>query len=294
MNTDTLKMIIAIVQTGSISGAAQQLGYAQSNISARVHQLEEELKTTIFYRTNRGVILTDAGKKFYDRAINIVSLTDDTINQLKHPKNVEGNLKIGTLQSASATFLPPILTNYYRNFPKVRLAIQTGNPMDNIRKVLDYELDGTVIGENIDRSGFISIPLTTEELCLVSANPGTPDLKTASFLVFTVGCIYRETTEAWLHSQDIPLHHPIEFNYLDAIMASVCAGLGISVVPKKIAQPFVDRHLLYMTELPEKFSTIQLDFIYRKDHFVNRSFEEFLKLLREFSSVGDTKKEVLI
>ncbi|MFC6177203.1 LysR family transcriptional regulator [Companilactobacillus huachuanensis] len=283
MNIDTFKMIIAIVQTGSISGAAQQLGYAQSNISARVHQLETELRTTIFYRTNRGVILTDAGKKFYNRASNIVDLTEDTINQMKHPTKVEGNLRIGTLQSASETFLPPILTKYYHKFPKVRLAIKTGNPIDNVQQVLDYEIDGAIVGENIDKRDLISIPLVTEELCLISASPKTPDLKTASFLVFTVGCVYRKTTEDWLHSQNLNLHHPIEFNYLDAIMASVCAGLGISIVPKEIAQSYVDRKLLYMTELPKEFSSVQLDFIYRKDHFVNRPFEEFIKMLKNHS-----------
>jgi len=290
MNIETFKMIIAIVQTGSISGAAQQLGYAQSNISARVHQLEVDLRTTIFYRTNRGVILTDAGKEFYKRASSIVDMTEDTINQMKHPTKVEGHLRIGTLQSASATFLPPILTEYYRKFPKVRLAIETGNPSNNVQQVLDYEIDGAVVGENIDKKELISIPLVTEELCLISASPETPDLKTASFLVFTTGCIYRKTTEDWLHSQNISLHHPIEFNYLDAIMASVCAGLGISIVPKKIAQSYVDRNLLYMTELPEEFSTVQLDFIYRKDHFVNRPFEEFIKMLKEFA---DSQEPVL-
>ncbi|MFD1417519.1 LysR family transcriptional regulator [Companilactobacillus keshanensis] len=285
MNIDTFKMIISIVQTGSISGAAQQLGYAQSNISARVHQLEQELNTTIFYRTNRGVILTDAGKKFYKRAISIVDLTEDTINQLKHPKVIEGNLRIGTLQSASETFLPPILTKYYRKFPKVRLAIETGNPMNNIDRVLDYEADGAVIGENIDTSDLNSIPLAKEELCLVSAGSEVPNLKTASFLVFTTGCIYREVTELWLKSQGISIHHPIEFNYLDAIMASVCAGLGVSVVPKKIADSFVERHLLYTYELPKEFYTIQLNFIYRKDHFINRPFEEFIKVITNESKI---------
>lgn len=279
MNTDTFKMIIAIVQTGSISGAAQQLGYAQSNISARLHQLEDELDTKIFYRTNRGVILTESGKKFYEQAIKIVELTEDTISQIQHPEVVEGNLKIGTLQSASATYLPPILTKYYHKFPKVKLAIETGNPMDNIQHVLDYELDGAVIGENVDEVALTSIPLVIEDLCLVSATSKLPDLSKASFLVFTPGCVYREVTLSWLNSMKIQLHHPIEFNYLDAIMASVCAGLGISIVPKKIAQSYVDNHLLYSFELPNEFSSIQLSFIYRKDHVINRPFKEFIKIL---------------
>lgn len=161
MNIDTFKMIIAIAQSGSISGAADQLGYAQSNISARVHQLEADLETSLFYRTNRGVILTDDGNKFYKKAVEIVNLTEDTINQLQHPKVIEGDLKIGTLQAASATYLPPILTQYHQAFPKVRLTIETGNPTDNIDHVLDYELNGAVIGENIENPALNFIPAFT-------------------------------------------------------------------------------------------------------------------------------------
>jgi Transcriptional regulator len=281
MNIDTFKMIIAIVQTGSISGAAQQLGYAQSNISAKVHQLENELNITIFYRTNRGVILTTAGKKFYSQAIKIVSLTEDTINQLQHPKVIEGDLNIGTLQSASETFLPPILTKYHQNFPKVRLAIKTGDPMENIQQVLNYELDGAVIGENIDKTDLNVIPLAAEELCLVSANPELPDLEHTSFLVFSNGCVYRDVAESWLDSLHKKMYHPVEFNYLDAIMASVCSGLGISIVPKEIAKPFVNNHLIYMTELPQAFSSIQLSFIYRKDYVVNKPFAEFIDIMQK-------------
>lgn len=281
MNIETFKMIIAIVQTGSISGAAEQLGFAQSNISARLHQLETELDTAIFYRTNRGVILTESGTIFYKRAVEIVNLTEDTVNQLKHPKIIEGDLKIGTLQSASTTYLPPILTQYHHKFPKVRLTIETGNPLENIQQVLHYELNGAVIGENIDMTDLNSIPLATEEVCLVSASPDVPDIEHTPFLVFQAGCIYREVVENWLSSQNLTMHHPIEFNYLDAIMASACAGLGIGVVPKKIAEPFAANNLIYINELPKEFSSIQLSFIYRKDYVINKPFEEFINVLKQ-------------
>lgn len=280
MNIDTFKMIIAIAQSGSISGAADQLGYAQSNISAKVQQLEANLETPLFYRTNRGVILTDAGNKFYKKAVEIVNLTEDAINQVQHPKIIEGDLKIGTLQAASATYLPPILTKYHQAFPKVRLTIETGNPMDNINHVLNYELNGAVIGENVESSDLNFIPLTKEKLCLVSTTKKLPDLATAPFLVFQTGCVYRDVVDGWLKSQGLAIHEAIEFNYLDAIMASACAGLGLAIVPQKVAAPFIENHLLYETELPEEFSEIQLRFIYRKDYLINKPFKEFINILK--------------
>lgn len=284
MNIETFKMIIAIVQTGTFSGAGEQLGYAQSNISARVHQLEDSLQTPIFYRTNRGVVLTSAGQSFYQRAIRIVDLTEDTIHFMKSPDIVNGDLRIGTLQPASTTYLPSILTKYHQAFPKVKLTIETGNTNENLERVLDYRLSGAVIGGEVDDPALCKIPLATEELCLISANDERPDLKTASLLVFPQGCVYRKTLETWLSYRRVTVQRPIEFNYLNAILASVSAGLGISVVPKAVAQPFVDSHAMSMTSLPKQFATIPLSFIYRKDHVIDRAFGEFTKILTNTES----------
>jgi len=82
MNIDTLKMFIMITQKGSISAAANELGYAQSNISTKVHQLEDELGTQLFYRNNRGITLTESGQELLKQSIKIVSLTDQTISSI--------------------------------------------------------------------------------------------------------------------------------------------------------------------------------------------------------------------
>ncbi|MQS76450.1 LysR family transcriptional regulator [Companilactobacillus halodurans] len=279
MNIDTLKMIITIARTGTISAAATQLGYAQSNISSRLRQLENKLGTTIFYRTNRGVILTEDGKQFYQRAIQIVNLTEDTVNQLRRPRDIEGDLHIGTLQTASTTYLPAILTKYHQTFPKVNLAIEAHHRIKNIQQVLNHELDGAVVGEINQADKLTTIPLSKEKLCLISNSDKMPDFKTTPFLTFPIGCVYREVADKWFASKSMKAPQLIQFNYLDAILASVCSGLGASIVPKKTAQPYVFEGLINTFPLPAEFSTIQLDFIYRDDYIVNKPFEKFIDIL---------------
>lgn len=282
MNTDILKMFIIISQKGSISQAAEELGYAQSNISTKVHQLEADLGTKLFYRNNRGITLTDAGKQLYQQAIKIVRLTEETINSLKHPEQINGELKIGTLQTAASTFLPEVLSTYHQQNPQVKLSIQTGTTLKSAQAVLDYELDGAIIGGHVSDPDLVSVHLTNEELCLASSIDGEPDLNTTSLLVFPVGCGYRKTLESWLDSQKIMIHHPIEFNYLNAIIASVSAGLGISILPKKVADPFVKTGALKIQKLPDPYNNLPVSFIHRKDHVVTRSYENFLNTLTDF------------
>lgn len=281
MNTDILKMFIEITQQGSISKAAENLGYAQSNISTRVHQLEADLNSQLFYRTNRGITLTDAGRELYQQAIKIVSLTDETISNLRDPEKTVGSLKIGTLQTSASTFLPKILANYHQANPEVQLSIQTGTTLASANRVLNYELDGAIIGGTVNEKELELMPLINEELCLATSANENQNLDSTSLLVFPIGCGYRKILESWLDSKKIMIHHPIEFNYLNAIIASVSAGLGISVLPKEIAQPFAHSGAIKIHELPEPFNYLPVSFIYRKDHVINRSFEQMLDVLQK-------------
>jgi Transcriptional regulator len=275
MNTETLKMFILIVQKGSITAAAKELGYAQSNISTKVQHLEEELNTKLFYRNRRGITLTDSGQELFKQAVKIVSLTEQTINQIQDPQNVHGKIRIGSLQTSASTFLPKVLATYHDKNPNVELTIKTGTTLASENAVLNYELDGAIIGGEINNDNLTTVKLMDEDLCLITPYSKTKDILHDSILVFPVGCAYRKTLEDWLDSNKITLHRPIEFDYLNAIVASVSAGLGISILPKNVVQPFIDAKTVSSIELPKKFSKLPISFIYRKDYILGKS----LKLL---------------
>lgn len=285
MNIDALKMFIMIAKKGSISAAASELGYAQSNISTRVQNLENDLQTQLFYRNPHGVTLTSSGEELYVRAIKIVSLSDDTVNKLHHPKEFLGSLKIGTLQTAASTFLPSLLSKYHTKNPNVELTIETGTTLASAQKVLNYQLDGAIIGGTVNEPDLISIPLMDEDICIVTSSDDGVDIKNDSLLVFPSGCAYRNVLETWLNAQNVVVHHPIEFNYLNAIIASVSAGLGISVLPKRIVQPYVDSDALNIVDLPQNLAKLPISFIFRKDYVVNQSFDQFKQIIRTKKTV---------
>lgn len=281
MNTDTLKMFILIVQKGSITAAAKELGYAQSNISTKVHQLEQQLNTKLFYRNRRGITLTESGQELFDQAVNIVNLTEQTIEQIQHPNHIVGKLRIGTLQTAASTFLPKTLASYHEANPHVELSIKTGTTLASINSILNYELDGAIVGGEVNNDDLISIELMQEDLCLITSSYSKQaDLVKSPLLVFPVGCAYRKTLERWLDSKKVTFPQPIEFDYLNAIIASVSAGLGISVLPKKVIQPFIDEGTVTAIDLPTKFSKLTISFIYRKNYVVGKSLARFIKQVK--------------
>ncbi|MDF7639858.1 LysR family transcriptional regulator [Lactobacillus sp. ESL0791] len=71
MNLNDLKIFRSIYELGSLNKAAQALGYAQSNVTARLQSLEKEFATTLFLRTQKGVMPTKAGRILYSASLNI-------------------------------------------------------------------------------------------------------------------------------------------------------------------------------------------------------------------------------
>lgn len=284
MNTETLTMFITVAQAGSISAAATQLGYAQSNISTKIKQLEVSLNTQLFYRNNRGVILTATGQQLFKQAIKIVRLTDNITADIQHPNDIRGQIRIGTLQTAASTFLPQVLSHYHQQYAEVALTIQTGTTLASTQSVLNYQLDGAIIGGQISTTDLSVIPLMQESLCLITANVPNVDIQHSPILVFPVGCAYRKNLERWLDNQQITLQQPIEFDYLNAMIASVSAGLGITILPKRVVQPYVDTGAVSTVTLPKPFANLPVSFIYRHDYIIGQPLAQFIDELTNFQN----------
>lgn len=113
-----LRALKAILTTGSFTAAGQLLGYSQSAISQMINSLESNVGFPLLYRTHGQVSLTPDGQKllplveqlcndwttFQDRAAEIKGLQSSTI-------------KIGTISSISAHWLPPLINNFQKSIP---------------------------------------------------------------------------------------------------------------------------------------------------------------------------------
>ncbi|MCD4689529.1 MAG: LysR family transcriptional regulator, partial [Desulfuromonadaceae bacterium] len=72
MDLGALRIFLAVAEEGSISRAAERLHYVQSNVTTRIRRLEENLGTSLFIRTGRGMVLTSAGQNLLGYARQIL------------------------------------------------------------------------------------------------------------------------------------------------------------------------------------------------------------------------------
>ncbi|BFT70385.1 LysR family transcriptional regulator [Paenibacillus sp. P36] len=281
MESSDLRVFQMVAREGSVTKAAGRLGYVQSNITARIQQLESELQTVLFARHNRGMSLTSSGKTLLTYADKIIGLLDEAVVALSSSGEPSGPLLIGSTQTAAAVRLPKLFASYYAQHSNVQLSLTTGHTQFLVEKVLHYELDGAFIGCSCTHPDLQSIQAYEEEL-VVAAGPGVASLQealTKPVLVFTTGCSYRDVLDQWLQSIGITQPIMMEFGMLEAIIGGISAGLGISLMPKAVIQKHEAEGLIRTFAIPQHYRFIKTEFIMRKDAFISSSLSAFVGML---------------
>lgn len=284
MDLHTLKIFQTVAKKGSISQAARELQYAQSNITMKIQQLESDLQTTLFYRHNRGTALTAKGSLLLTYAEKIFDLIEETQNMMTDDQTPKGPLIIGSMETTAAVRLPSVLSKYHKDFPEVDLTIKTGSTEENIHGVLQYELDGAFVAGPITHPELIQKEVFEEELVLITDTKHPPissikDIQTRTMLVFRTGCSYREKLEQWLQQERIIPNKIMEFGTLDAIIGCVCAGLGLSMLPLSVVTKHIQEGTLRQHSIPNEYGIVKTIFIYRKERYVTTPLFKFINTL---------------
>ncbi|PFE92088.1 LysR family transcriptional regulator [Bacillus thuringiensis] len=279
MNLQDFVAFYMVAQEKSISRAAIRLNFVQSNITAKIKRLEAEYETQLFYRHRDGVTLTPAGEKLLTYAEKMIQLLNESKRQVKHTAEPGGVLKIGAMETAAAVRLPTILANYHMRYPEVEIMLQTHNTEELTKKVLLYEIEGAFVADCIDDPALEKIEVFQEEMMLLSKRNVLWDngySESQSFIVFQSGCFYRKVLEEWLLSEGIVPKKIMELNSLDGIIGCVKAGLGVSMLPREVAEQFDSHKELIHTPLVHENRFIPTYFIYRKDSVRTAALSKFI------------------
>lgn len=136
MELRNLESFIRVCESGSFSRAAEQLGYAQSTITAQIHQLEQELDGALFDRSGKRFALNQRGRTLLQYAYRITALEKEAQAQLRDTRQVRGTLRIATLESISIAFLPELLAEYLTDYPEVYVTVRTGSSTEEMGRLL--------------------------------------------------------------------------------------------------------------------------------------------------------------
>ncbi|WP_251575345.1 LysR family transcriptional regulator [Limosilactobacillus agrestimuris] len=175
MDTRVIKYFLTVAQTNNITRAAQQLHITQPTLSRQIIELEKELGVTLFDRQQRRMTLTNEGALFQQRASTILSLVNQTKQELQNTEEeLTGVINIGCVVSKVSKLIMKIISNFQKKYPNVKFNLYDGNG-DLLRQRLDSGLeDFAALIEPVEAAKYNFIVLPVRErwgLIVKSSDP---------------------------------------------------------------------------------------------------------------------------
>lgn len=266
MDLADLHIFKTVVDEGGIVRAARKLHRVQSNITTRIKQLEASLGTELFYRSRQRLHLSPSGELLLGYAERLLRLSDEAREALggSAPRGV---LRLGALESTTASRLPGVLARYHAACPEVRVELTTGTNDALTAKVASRQLDAAFVAEAPAAAELAHQPLFDERLVLITAASHGPvrrpaDLAGATLIAFPNGCAYRRVLQRWLGPKHAPGARVMELASYHAIVACVASGTGVALVPSSVLET-VQAEPVRQHRLPAAVARIRTPLIWR-------------------------------
>ncbi|WP_284046985.1 LysR family transcriptional regulator [Halomonas llamarensis] len=153
MQLKSLRLFMAVAETGSFVAASQRLHTVQSNVTAHIKKLEEELGAQLIHRSGQAR-LTSAGFALMEYAERILITHDEALALFRSNEKTCGQLRIGAMETTTALRLPPILTAYYAAHPEVDIKLTTGPTADLTKLLLAGQVDCVFVAGRLEHGRY--------------------------------------------------------------------------------------------------------------------------------------------
>lgn len=290
MNLQQLRYLNEIVRRGlNISDAAAALYTSQPGISKQIKLLEEELGIEIFVRNGKRIVaLTEPGKTILDIAQRILHESDN-LKQVgqEYQAQDSGQLILATTHTQARYVLPPVVKEFIKRYPKVKLGLHQGNPTQIAEQVLNREADVAIASESIMLfDGLVSLPCYAWHHCVV-VPPKHPLLevkkltlaKLAEYPIITYDFAFsgRSKIDEAFIAADIAPNIALTAIDADVIKTYVELGLGIGILAELAFVPERDRHLRKI-EVGHLFKPTTTYLAIRKNEYLRGYTYDFIEL----------------
>ena len=242
MNLKQMEYFITIVNEGSISAAAKSLHISQPPLSTQMKLLEEELGVTLFQRGSRSIILTEAGKLFYDRSQGILDMTGAARQELEQMgRGLHGALRLGMISSVETEAIINRITAFRTQHPGVNFCIYEGNTYQLMDKLNTGLIEAAIVRTPFPEESYDCLYLAEEPMMAVGMAKHFPDPHADSISLGQLAACPLIIYRRW----ENVLNHMLPHNRQDYLCVNDDArtslswadtGIGIAITPASIAR----------------------------------------------------------
>jgi DNA-binding transcriptional LysR family regulator len=234
-----LRVFLRIVQTGSVTKAAESLHLTQPAVSAQLKNLQNQFDIPLTEVVGRRIYITDFGRQIAASAERIVQETEGiSFTASSYRGLLTGRLRF-SIVSTGKYVMPFYLVDFMNDHPGITLQVDVTNKAKVIRSLEQNAVDFSLVSilpEHLDTD---RISLLPNDLYLVGNTDRTFEQKTYSPQILAeLPLIYRETgsgtratMERYLQKLDVPVQKKLELTGNEAVKQAVLAGMGYSIMP---------------------------------------------------------------
>ena len=290
MELRTLRAFVEVVRQGGFSQAAKSVFTTQSTVSKAVKHLEDELGVPLLDRLGHRSTLTAAGGVVYRRALKILAECDDLVVELGELRGLKrGILRLGLPPVGSSTLFAPLFAAYRSRYPGIEIhLVEHGS--EKLREILlsgEIDLAASLlpVSDEFEWQDVRNEPLT---VALPSGHPlarhtmlDLMDLKDLPFVMFEAGfAVNRIILDACGRRGFAPTI-TARSSQVDFVIELVAAGLGVSFLPRMIAEQCSCHPDIRHIPLAEPQTDWHLALIWRRGTYLSHAAKAWLTLARE-------------
>ena len=291
MELRNLITFIHVVELGSFTKAAEQLGYSQSTISFQIKQLEDELDCLLFERINHTITLTERGRELVSYAHQVRALTEDFKESLTNEEDCSGHIHIVTPDSVCEEMIKSRYIDFHKKYPKISIKFTTAdtsamfdmldhNEADAII-TLDshsYRKDYVIVKEQVLPMHFVT---NANSKFAKRRNISIRDIVNEPFILTGYGQGYRRVFDKELTKKSLEITPVLEIGRTDIITSILAESDMISYLPDFVTREMVDAGALCYLDVCDMDIEIWKQLIYHKNKWMSKSLRAFIEYVKE-------------
>ena len=298
MDLNQLEVLVAVAQEKGFSRAAERLGRTQPAVSQAVRRLEVEIGAEVVDRSSKDGTLTDTGRVLYAYAQQLLNLRRDAHNAMQELGNLQRGKVVIAANEYTVTHLLPIVSTYRARYPQIKIEIKRSLASRIPAEILGRDAEIGVVTYRASQPGLTAITIARDGLALLVA-PGHPlalaaraevsirELGAECFLAHNIRSPYRERVVQTFERYRTPLQIVMELPTLEAIKRLVAHGLGVALMPRRVAQTEISRGEVVALTVPEMRFERPVQLIYRSGANLSHAARAFLACARDRQRADD-------
>ncbi|MCH9289830.1 LysR substrate-binding domain-containing protein [Klebsiella quasipneumoniae] len=286
-----LRLFIAIVDSGSITGGAAAAHLALASASERLRKMEAEVGVPLLHRHARGVTTTEAGEVLARHARPLLE-QQRRLRQAMHAfaRGQQGTLRLFANTSAMSAFLPGKLAAWMAAHPGIQIDTEERTSADIVSSILAGVAQAGVVSDAVDPGPLRLEPVAEDPLVLIV--PPAHALSDAAEVAFAT--IIHEPLVALYQTSALQQHIEeqaaglgqalnvrIRMSHFEGLCEMVAHGVGAAILPRVIAERYLPRYRFAVITLQDRWALRRLCLCYQDDERLSPAMRRLLEWLRQ-------------